>query len=204
MALYFALGFQVLSGRVLPMWPLHYLYNLMTKHCSIKIRGKKNHPFSIFSKAIVGGKEMGFVFKTAVFCVPWRTLRFCFSPVSIKNVHRKIWWVNLCSLENCFFSSKLDIQGKERDGELLWSRDLKWDRHSVLEGPTGLSWLLADNGWKKVTGASWQRLGFLGVLCVAFLEVTQVHRCESYKIRQNDLLVDFYLFKLILPSWIPV
>lgn len=49
----------------------------------------------------------------------------------------------------------------------------------------GLTWLLEekfeDNGWKKVMRASREGLGLFGVLCVAFFEVAQVHRRESYR-----------------------
>lgn len=33
-------------------------------------------------------------------------------------------------------------------------------------------------GGEKAASLSRERLGLLGILCVAFLEVTQVHRCE--------------------------
>lgn len=35
--------------------------------------------------------------------------------------------------------------------------------------------VLEENGWKEVTGPPWKRLGLLGVLCVTFLKVAQVH-----------------------------
>lgn len=44
--------------------------------------------------------------------------------------------------------------------------------------------VLKDNVWekkKKAMGSLRERLGLLGVLCVAFFEVTQVHWCESCK-----------------------
>lgn len=38
--------------------------------------------------------------------------------------------------------------------------------------------VLKGNGWKNAAGPSFERLRLFGVLCVAFLEVTQVHWCE--------------------------
>lgn len=87
---------------------------------------------------------------------------------------------DLCSLDSLFFSS----------WGLSTVQSLEMLLTFSLEGPTGLTCWWSKSSRipgekKKWLDQSWERLGLLGVLCVAFLEVTQVHWYKSCENRNN-------------------